>query len=249
MSEKKRSGWVRLMFENFNSIGVGSQDWKIDRLNSLLESLDIDMLLGCETNVDWRMLGESQQLLDLLRPGTGKRGVVSHNTTGDMLQRAQRGGTVVVALGRLCDVISSSDGFGKDSTGLGRYSWIRLGNELTSTVVASAYLPCRPHNSKSRTFWDQCRYYHEARGDFRSPDEIMMEDLLHEISEWRVLGHQVILALDANQNVYTGPFATALRDDKYGMACLFQEATGAEAPNSHTSVAMNPLQPSLGLAV
>jgi hypothetical protein len=61
----------------------------------------------------------------------------------------------------------------------------------------------------------------------------MMEDLLHEISEWRASGHQVILALDANQNVYTGPFATALRDDKYGMACLFQEATGAEAPNSH----------------
>ena len=61
----------------------------------------------------------------------------------------------------------------------------------------------------------------------------MMEDLLCEIAEWQASGHQVILALNANQNVYTGLLATALRDDKYGMMCLFQEATGAEAPNSH----------------
>lgn len=182
MSERKRPGWIRLMFENFNSIGVGTQDWKIDRLNALIESLEVEVLLGCETNIDWRMLGDFQQLLDLLKPGTAKRGVVSHNTTGDMLQRAQRGGTVVTTFGRLCDVVSTTSGCGRDSTGLGRYSWIKLGNDLVSTVIALAYLPCRPSNSKGETFWDQCRFYHEAGGDFRNPDEIMIDDLLRDIA-------------------------------------------------------------------
>jgi hypothetical protein len=58
----------------------------------------------------------------------------------------------------------------------------------------------------------------------------------------------VILALDANQNVYTGLLATALKDEMYGMTCLFQEATGAEAPNSHFRGA-NLLLPFLVLAV
>ena len=227
MSERKRPGWIRLMFENFNSIGVGTQDWKIDRLNALIESLEVDVLLGCETNIDWRMLGDFQQLLDLLKPCTAKRGVASHNTTGDMLQQAQRGGTVVTTFGRLCDVVSTTSGCGRDPTGLGRYSWIKLGNDLISTVIASAYLPCRPSNSKGKTFWDQCRFYHEAGGDFRNPDEIMTDDLLRDIAGRRASGSQVILALDANQNVYTGPLATALKDEMYGMTCLFQEATGA----------------------
>lgn len=46
---------------------------------------------------------------------------------------------------------------------------------------------------------------------------------------------EVILALNANQNIYTGPLATALKDEKYGLSCLFQAATSADAPKSHFS--------------
>jgi hypothetical protein len=97
----------------------------------------------------------------------------------------------------------------------------------------SAYVPCKPSASKGETFWDQCRYFHEARGDFRDPAVILVEDLLDEIARWRSAGFEVILALDANQNVYTGPLATALQDECYGLSCLFQAATGADAPKSH----------------
>lgn len=155
MAEVKRPGWIRILFKNFNSIGIGTQDWKIDRLNSLIESLHIDVMAGCETNIDWRLVDTANHLLDLLVPGTGKRGVVSHNTTGDVLQRAQRGGTAITALGRLCDVIAPSEGLGRDPTNLGRYSWIRLGNDSVSTVIVSAYVPCKPSASKRETFWDQ----------------------------------------------------------------------------------------------
>jgi hypothetical protein len=146
---------------------IGTQDWKIDRLNSLVKSLRIDIVAGCETNVNWHLIDNAHQLLDLLVPGTGKRGVVSHNTTNDIMQCAQQGGTAIAALGRLCDVISSTGGLARNHTDLGRYSWIRLGNEEVSTVFVSAYVPCKPSSSKGETFWDQCRYFHEAGGDFR----------------------------------------------------------------------------------
>jgi hypothetical protein len=81
MAEEKQPGWIGLLFENFNSIGIGTQDWKIYCLNSLIESLRIDIVSGCETNIDWRLIDDAHQLLDVLVPGTGKRGVVSHNTT------------------------------------------------------------------------------------------------------------------------------------------------------------------------
>eukprot|EP00956_Cyclotella_meneghiniana_P019224 scaffold32771_cov65-Cyclotella_meneghiniana.AAC.1 len=218
MSEEKRAGWIRIMFENFNSIGIGIQDWKIGRLNSLIESLRIDILAGAETNLDWRMLDDSQQLLDLLVPGKAKRGLAVNNVT---------------VLGRLCDVISPTDGMGRDPTGLGRYSWIRVGNGDVSTVIASAYIPNKPSNSKGETVWDQNKYYFEARGDFRDPDIILIEDLLLVIRRWRSAGLEVILALDANQHIYDGILAQSLSEEQYGLSCLFREATGADAPNSH----------------
>lgn len=65
-------------------------------------------------------------------------------------------------------------------------------------VVVSGYIPCRPGNSKGETFWDQCHYCHESRGDFCDPDAILLEDLLRDIAAWHSTGHEVILALDAN---------------------------------------------------
>ena len=63
LSQEKRAGWVRIMFENFNSIGIGTQTWKMERLNHLVKDLKIDIVAGCETNLDWRQLPES--MMDL----------------------------------------------------------------------------------------------------------------------------------------------------------------------------------------
>ena len=71
------------MFENFNSIGIGTQNWKMDRLNHLVKQLQIDVVSGCETNLDWRQASES--MLDLLAPSQAKKGTVAHNCTGDIL--------------------------------------------------------------------------------------------------------------------------------------------------------------------
>jgi hypothetical protein len=81
--------------------------------------------------------------------------------------------------------------------------------------------------------WDQHKLYYEAKGDFRRPDVIMLEELLAVISQWRQEGNEVILALDANQHVYDGYLGTTLRAEPFHMTCLLQSATGSPVPNSH----------------
>jgi hypothetical protein len=84
-------------------------------------------------------------------PEMAKKGVAS-NKINKLINRDQMGGTTIVVLGRICDVVRE---VGKDLTGLGQYSWIRLGDNGGSTQGISAYVPCKPGKlSKGRTVWD-----------------------------------------------------------------------------------------------
>ena len=52
--------------------------------------------------------------------------------------------------------------------------------------------------------------YHVSQGDFREPVDILLEDVLARLREWRTAGYKVLLATDANQDVYEGQLARAL---------------------------------------
>ena len=70
-------------------------------------------------------------------------------------------------------------------------------------------------------------------GDMRYPSTILISDLLDLISQWISAGDHVILAMDANQDVYSGKLATALSQEPLNMTCLMHRATGERVPNSH----------------
>ena len=232
LSEKKSHGWIRLMFENWNSLGIGTQSWKLDRLNYLIKHLRIDIVAGCESQCNWTMIDKHNQLQALLTPGMATKGVTAHNRM-EKIQKDQAGGTAIVGIGRVCDNISST---GVDHTGLGRWAWLRLGHGNTTTRILSAYLPHKPgRNSRGRTVWKQHSRYFEARGDLRYPSTIFTEDLLDLIRKWITQGEHVLLAIDANQNVYSGKLAQRLRDPPFNMTCMLEEATGEQVPNSHFS--------------
>ena len=232
MPEKKSHGWVRIMFENWNSLGVCTQSWKFDRLNYLVKSLNIDIVAGCECQTDWTKVDNDNQFHSLLAPGRAKRGTASHNTT-ERIHRDQPGGTAITGVGRICDVIKE---VGSDKTGLGRWSWITLHGGTTTTRIISAYLPRRPNrHSKGRTVWEQHTRYFQRKGDMRYPSTIFIEDLLRLIGLWISSGEHVILAMDANQDVYSGKLAQELAKEPINMTCLMQRAMGEAVPNSHFS--------------
>lgn len=139
-SDKKRNGWVRLMFENWNGVGILTQSWKLDHLNYLIGRLNVDIVAGCECQID----------LNLLSPGKSKKGIAAHNKMRH-INRDQMGGTAITRVGRICNIMKE---VGLDVTGLGRWSWISLSNGTTTTHVVRAYLPWKPGcTSRSRTVW------------------------------------------------------------------------------------------------
>ena len=100
LPEKKSHGWVRIMFENWNSLGVCTQSWKFDRLNYLVTRLNIDIITGCECQTDWSKVDTDNQFHSLLAPGRAKKGIASHNTT-EKIHRDQPGGTAITGVGRI----------------------------------------------------------------------------------------------------------------------------------------------------
>ena len=89
MPDKKEGGWLRVMFENWNSLGVFTHSWKIDRLNYLIKRLSIDIVAGCECQWDWTMVDHNHQFTSLLAPGTAKKGVTANNTN-ERIHRDQK---------------------------------------------------------------------------------------------------------------------------------------------------------------
>ena len=120
LKEKKSHGWIRLMFENWNSLGIGTQRWKVDRLNYLIKHLRIDIIAGCESQCNWTMVDRRNQLRELLTPRRTKKGITAHNKT-ERIQKDQAGGMAIIGIGRICDNISD---IGMDSAGLGRWAWL-----------------------------------------------------------------------------------------------------------------------------
>ena len=140
MPTKKKSGMTRISFENWNSLGIFTQSWKMDKLNSKVQRLDLDVITGCETQTDWRFVPPKRQLEQLLTPGLARTTIAANNTMGQKINRDQVGGTAAAVLGQLNDVLTE---VGKDTSGLGRWAWIRLGQkEHIHTYIMAAYCPC-----------------------------------------------------------------------------------------------------------
>lgn len=78
--EQKEHGWVRIMFKNWNSLGVFTHSWKIDRLNYLIKWLNVDIVMGCKSQCDWTMVETDRHFLNLLTPGTARKGIALHNS-------------------------------------------------------------------------------------------------------------------------------------------------------------------------
>ncbi len=57
-----------------------------------------------------------------------------------------------------------------------------------------------------------------------------MEDLLHMFKGWIQQGEHVLLAIDANQDVYTGRLASMLKESPYNMHCMLEDAMGEKVP-------------------
>jgi hypothetical protein len=128
---------IRIVMENFNSLRVTSGNSKINAINNLLCDFKADMLCGCETQVDWRMVPQDWRFHNLFGRGAETRSIVAHNIN-ERMRTNQFGGCAIMALGTLSPQVIGS---GVDTTCLGRWCWVCLGIGAKTTRVIMAYQP------------------------------------------------------------------------------------------------------------
>jgi len=57
----KPDNCIRVVMENFNSLGFFTSGVKINTLNKLCRKFNTDILAGCEMQADWRQATDEQQ--------------------------------------------------------------------------------------------------------------------------------------------------------------------------------------------
>jgi hypothetical protein len=122
----------------------------------------------------------------------------------------QYGGCVMMAMGTLSPEVIDS---GVDSTGLGRWCWIRLGSGTKKTRIVMAHQPSNSGRSAGTTIKDQHSRYFGALGDARSPRTIFYEQLVSQLISWKAFDNDIVLLGDFNENVHSGRLARRLAQD------------------------------------
>ena len=174
--------------------------------------------LLAEMNLNWNMIKPGHKWFDRVRQVTrrGHFSSVSFNSNQDIPVKSafQWGGCSATLLN---EVAHSSRSSGADPTGLGRWAWVKLrGRSRPSSsdspaqdsatmvskdlVVLSAYRPNRksPH---SGSVWMRQRLHWLSAGLDIDPREKFTLDLMEEIEKWRSEGCEIILGIDANEDL------------------------------------------------
>ena len=94
---------------------------------------------------------------------------------------------------------------GTDKTGMGRYSWVTLqGKEKRKITLISAYRVCHTSNSGPFTTHSQQCHILALRGQTNpDPRKELIQDLTKFIKNLIKKGNQIILSIDANEDINT----------------------------------------------
>ena len=166
--EVKPEDVVRLSGENTNSLSLfAPQQWKLKKMANLNNKYQTDGTMLVETGTNWDEVPAEKGPSNLFSGAHRCHVVAAHNKNDNISSRSQPGGTAVAAFSRLSSFILES---GQDSTGLGRWSWIRVGTEGRKTRIITAYQPVSPsrrgQDTNRRTVWHQHRRYLGRKGCF-----------------------------------------------------------------------------------
>ena len=101
---------------------------------------------------------------------------------------------------------------GADKTSMGRWVWTLLsGKNSVKLRVISGYQPNLDYNDRRGTVFSQQEQYLRSHNNNRNPQRAFVKDLEAQLDLWMREGNLIIIGLDANDNVQTGPVNAMLR--------------------------------------
>ena len=158
-----------------------------------------DIRLWQETGLFWPKVDYMDNWKQRLKgKGHGIASQLSYNTLEqDITGVHQPGGTAIISNIRMT---SKKLGQGMDSSGLGRWAWMTFGDEeRQQTTFFSAYRPCHSTSGGGTATYDQHRRHLQPT---QEPREQFLLDLATDINIFQDKGHNIIVGMDVNENIY-----------------------------------------------
>ena len=200
---RKSSKFTRLFYENFNSL---NHNWKVHRLNSLRNTMHLDLVCGTEPNRK-RSASCARSLAEGIFNNTPYIQTVSSSNHHENFGPKRRGGTFMATGGDLATRVARTGG---DFTSLGRWSWILVGSGDRLTRIITAYQPCRSRKDGYSTSYNQQRRFWRSKGITSCPRKLFREQLMATLRQWREKGDRLVLFIDANEDMRDGPIQREL---------------------------------------
>jgi Endonuclease/Exonuclease/phosphatase family. len=151
--KQKRSGMVRILFQNPQGLGhlAGGNNTLTPKLKKLRDTLikhKIDIVGLAEVNKDWRKIPQKDTMWDITAGWFEyRRMTTSINNMVHATSPVQYGGTLLMATDQLAYSITST---ASDKRQLGRWSTVLCrGKKQTKLRIICAYCPCRSTGTTS----------------------------------------------------------------------------------------------------
>ena len=232
--QEKADNVYRLCFENINGLGFDVvHNVKQDRYITWAKENHIDEMGWAEVNINWRMTTPTERLRERMRPGQWSKITVStaHNTH-EILTKYQPGGVGLMTYDQLAHRISAS---GADSSGLGRWTWQCIRCKTRNIRMVVAYQPnITIGDDKQTVYAQQKRYLKYIVKSPLCPREAFKQDLTTEINKWTDKGDQVVLFLDANDDLRDSETHTWLTTMLGLRNCLHEHHSNLSPPSTYT---------------
>jgi hypothetical protein len=125
------------------------------------------------------------------------------------------GGTLTTVVGNWQSRVTEK---GQDPSGLGRWSYVKLSSNKQNLMVVTAYRPCKTMGPT--TTWTQ--QWLMLREKYKNPDPIKIfdNDLTDTLTSWKHKGYEILLMLDANEDIGNKPGGMGLVIQKAGLLDL-----------------------------
>ena len=192
---------VRLIIKNYNSISTKKDTPNVKLSNAVtdLHKLNVAIIAGQEPCIDFKQKGQIQEIkYTFMRKFRSSRTTTSCSSCPAAVDTYLPGGTMLTTLGRWCGRIVDS---GSDE--LGRWSWQKmLGKSGKIILIISAYRVSQTSLPGPTTAYAQ-QYQMLLDKDKTNPQPKtqFIQDLIPFIQQAKERQEQIILALDANEEI------------------------------------------------
>ena len=215
-----------------NSAGLATEKYKEkdDRLREIMKSYGFEIFGLTEVNINWKNTNTHNSIWERTYGWfRDLRIATSWNTKYKHTSAFQRGGTLMLATGKMAGRTKESR---SDPWRWGRWSEMLIqGKEDRQIRVITLYRP--NHNAgKINSVFNITKTTMTSEGDLRCPREAIYEDLDKEIKRWLEQEEELIIMLDANEDVRKGSTANWMK--KWGLREAIMTRHGKNAPPTYT---------------